>query len=89
MTIDARAIEDRGDLRRHLGARKDCLRFVDGRIRSGRPHDLYEDEKADDNDQHPLDYFPEGLHVCLWRLLANSPDPDALPITTKPGTIMP
>ncbi len=89
MTVTTGTVKDVLYLRRHLRMRCDSLRCVNRRVRSRRPLDLYEDEKADDQDQYPLDYFPKGLHVLSLVPPASSPDPDALPITAKPGTMMP
>ena len=69
MTVATGTVKDVLYLRRHLRMRCDSLRCVNRRVRSRRPFELYEDEKADDHDQYPLDYLAKGLHVCLWCLL--------------------
>jgi hypothetical protein len=54
MTVAARAIKDGGNLGRHLGTRKDRLRFVNLRIGSRRPHELNTDKNDDQDDGNPF-----------------------------------
>src|SRR5712692_2505078 len=62
MTINARAIEDRGHLRRHLRTRKDRPRFIDGGIRSGGPHELNSKKENYQDNKEPFGDSPQHFH---------------------------
>ena len=49
MTVLAGAIDDCGNLRRHLQARVDCLSLIDRGICAGRPDELHPKQYRDDS----------------------------------------
>jgi len=57
MTIVARTIEYRGNLRRYLRMRLDRLRLINRRVRLRGAHELYTDKDTREYDGHPLKYF--------------------------------
>jgi len=69
VTIDARTIEDRGHLRRHLRARENRLRFIDWRICPSGPHKLRGKKQTDQNDGSPLGNSNCGFHPRFNRPL--------------------
>lgn len=62
MTVATRTIENRCDLRRHLREGIDRLRFIDGRIRAHRSHDLNSQEGNNQYDSRDLEKVFEQSH---------------------------
>src|SRR6059058_4095149 len=70
MTIATRTIEYRGDFRRYLRVRADCLRLIDRRICPRRPNELHADKNKCQRDGNPFQDPKKFFHVrrCFWLL---------------------
>ena|SRR5260370_4952529 len=73
MTITAGPFKDGGDLRRHLRARKNRLRFVDRRVRPRRADELNAEKNNDQDNGDPFQDSKYYFHVCClcrrrWQL---------------------